>query len=141
MENIRSESVAPRRLTVLISGLFATLALLLAMVGLYGVISYSVAQRSHEFGIRMALGAAKGDILSLIVAQGFKQALAGIVVGMAGAFALRRVLGSLLFGITPADPTTFSAVALLLVAVALLACYIPARRATKVDPMVALRYE
>jgi putative ABC transport system permease protein len=141
MENIVAESFAPRRLTVLISGLFAALALLLAMVGLYGVLAYSVAQRSHEFGIRMALGAAKGDILRLIIAQGFKLALAGIVVGMAGAFALRRVLGSLLLGITPTDPITFGAVALLLVAVALLACYIPARRATKVDPMVALRYE
>ncbi len=141
MENIVAESVAPRRLTMLISGLFAALALVLAMVGLYGVISYSVAQRSHEFGIRIALGAAKGDILRLIVAHGFKLALAGIVVGMTGAFALRRVLGSLLFGITPTDPITFGAVALLLVAVALLACYIPARRATKVDPMVALRYE
>ena len=110
MENIVSESVAPRRLTMLISGLFAALALLLAMVGLYGVISYSVAQRSHEFGIRMALGAAQGDILSLIVAQGFRLAVAGIVVGMAGALALTRVLTSLLFGITPTDPLTFGAV-------------------------------
>ena len=141
MENIVSEFVAPRRLTMLISGLFAALALLLAMVGLYGVISYSVAQRSHEFGIRMALGAAKGDILRLIIAQGFRLAFAGIIVGMAGALALTRVLSSLLFGITPNDPVTFGAVAILLVAVALLACYIPARRATKVDPMVALRYE
>jgi putative ABC transport system permease protein len=141
MENIVSESVAPRRLTMLISGLFAALALLLAMVGLYGVISYSVAQRSHEFGIRMALGAAKSDILSLVVAQGFRLAMAGIVVGMAGALALTRVLKSLLFGITPTDPSTFGAVALLLVGVTLLASYIPARRATQVDPMVALRYE
>ena len=141
MQNIVSESVAPRRLTMLISGLFAALALLLAMVGLYGVISYSVAQRSHEFGIRMALGAAKGDILSLIVAQGFRLAMAGIIVGMAGALTLTRVLTNLLFGITPTDPLTFGAVALLLLGVTLLACYIPARRAAKVDPMVALRYE
>jgi putative ABC transport system permease protein len=141
MENTVSEFVAPQRITMLIAGLFATLALLLAMVGLYGVLSYSVAQRSHEFGIRMVLGAAKGDILRLIVAQGFKLALAGTTVGMAGALALTRVLTSLLFGITPNDPSTFVAVAILLVCVALLACYIPARRATKVDPMVALRYE
>jgi predicted permease len=141
MKNIVSESAAPRRLTMLISGLFASLALLLATIGLYGVISYSVAQRSHEFGIRMALGAGKYDILSLILAQGFKLAMAGIIVGMAGAFGLTRVLTSLLFGTTPDDPTAFGAVAILLVGVALLACYIPARRATKVDPMVALRYE
>jgi putative ABC transport system permease protein len=111
------------------------------MVGLYGVLSYSVAQRSHEFGIRMALGAEKDDILNLIVALGFRLAVAGIILGMAGALALTRVLTSLLFGITPNDPITFGAVALLLVGLALLACYIPARRATKVDPMVALRYE
>jgi putative ABC transport system permease protein len=141
MENTVSEFVAPQRITMLIAGLFATLALFLAMVGLYGVLSYSVAQRSHEFGIRMALGAAKGDILRLIVAQGFRLVLAGIIVGMAGALALTRVLSSLLFGITPNDPATFVAVAILLVCVALLACSIPARRATKVDPMVALRYE
>jgi putative ABC transport system permease protein len=141
MKNIVSESVAPRLLTMLISGLFAALALLLATIGLYGVISYSVAQRSHELGIRMALGAGKDDILSLIVAQGFRLAMVGIIVGMAGAFALTRVLTSLLFGITPNDPLAFGAVAILLVIVALLACYIPARRATKVDPMVALRYE
>jgi putative ABC transport system permease protein len=141
MENIASESVAPRRLTMIISGLFAALALLLAMIGLYGVISYSVAQRNHEFGIRMALGAEKGDILQLVVTQGLTLALAGIIVGMVGALALTRVLTSLLFGITPSDPLTFGAVALLLISVTLLACYIPARRATKVDPMVALRYE
>jgi putative ABC transport system permease protein len=141
MENIVSESVAPRRLTMVISGLFAGLALLLATIGLYGVISYSVAQRGHEFGIRMALGAGKGDILRLIVAQGFRLAAAGIVVGMAGALALTRVLTSLLFGIKANDPLTFGAVATVLTGVALLASYIPARRATKVDPMVALRYE
>jgi putative ABC transport system permease protein len=141
MQNIASEFVAPRRLTMLISGLFAGLALLLAMIGLYGVISYSVAQRNHELGIRMALGARKGDILRLIVAQGFRLAMAGIVVGMAGALALTRVLASILFGIRPNDPLTLGVVAITLVAVTLLACYIPARRATKVDPMVALKYE
>jgi putative ABC transport system permease protein len=141
MENIASESISPRRLTTIISGLFAALALLLAMIGLYGVISYSVAQRNHEFGVRMALGATKGDILRLVVSQGLALALAGIMVGMVGALALTRVLTSLLFGITPSDPVTFGAVALLLISVTLLACYIPARRATKVDPIVALRYE
>ena len=141
MENIVSESVAPQRLTTFIAGLFAALALLLAMIGLYGVVSYSVARRNHEFGIRTALGAGKGDIIHLIVGQGFRLAVAGIIVGMAGALALTRILASLLFGITPIDPVTFGAVAILLVGVALLACYIPARRAAKVDPMVALRYE
>lgn len=141
MSNIVSESVAPQRLTMLIAGLFAVLALLLAMIGLYGVITYSVAQRNHEFGIRMAVGAAKGDILQLIVTQGFSVAMIGIIAGMVGALALRRILASLLFGITPTDPLTFEAVALLLIGVALLACYIPARRAAEVDPMVALRHE
>jgi predicted permease len=141
MSNIVSESVAPQRLTMLISGLFAVLALLLAMIGLYGVISYSVAQRNHEFGIRMAVGAAKGDILQLIVTQGFSLAMTGIIVGIAGSLALTRILASLLFGIVPNDPLTLGAVALLLTGVALLACYIPARRAAEVDPMVALRNE
>ncbi len=141
MSNIVSESVAPQRLTMLIAGLFAVLALLLAMIGLYGVISCSVAQRNHEFGIRMAVGAAKRDILQLIVTQGFSLAMTGIIAGMVGALALTRILASLLFGITPTDPLTFGAVASLLVGVALLACYIPALRAAKVDPMVALRHE
>jgi putative ABC transport system permease protein len=141
MENIVSDSVAPQRLTMLIAGLFAGLALLLAMIGLYGVISYSVAQRNHEFGIRMALGAEKEDILHLIVTQGLRLAAAGIIVGMAGTLALTRVLASLLFRITATDPLVFGAVALLLVGATLLACYIPARRATHVDPVVALRYE
>ncbi|HYL85920.1 MAG TPA: ABC transporter permease [Candidatus Angelobacter sp.] len=141
MSNIVSESIAPQRLIMLIAGLFAVLALLLAMIGLYGVISHSVAQRNHEFGIRMAVGAAKGDILQLIVTQGFSLAMTGIIAGIVGSLALRRILASLLFGITPTDPLTFCAVALLLVGVALLACYIPARRAAAVDPMVALRHE
>ena len=141
MENIVSEFVAPQRLTMLIAGLFAALALLLAMIGLYGVISYSVAQRNHEFGIRLALGTTKGNILHLIVAQGLGLAMTGIIVGMLGALALKPVLASLLFGITPTDPLTFGTVALLLVGVTLLACYIPARRAAMVDPMVASRYE
>ena len=141
MEGIVSESIAPQRITMVIAGLFAAQALLLAMVGLYGVISYSVAQRNREFGIRMALGAAKNDILHLVVAEGFRLAAAGMIAGMAGALALTRILASLLFGIKLADPVLIAAVALLLVGTALLACYIPARRAAKVDPMVALRCE
>jgi len=141
MENIVSEFVAPRRLTMLIAGLLAALALLLAMVGLYGVISYSVAQRSHEFGIRMALGAERADILKLVVGQGSKLVLAGVGMGILGALALTRFVSSLLFGVKPTDPPTFLAVTLVLVAVALLASYIPARRATRIDPMEALRYE
>ena len=141
MESIVSEFVAPQRLTMLIAGLFAALALLLATMGLYGVVSYSVGQRTHEFGIRMALGATKGDILHLIVFQGSRLAMAGIMVGSAGALALTRVLASWLFDIAPTDPITFGAVAILLFGVALLACYVPARRAAGVDPMVALRYE
>jgi putative ABC transport system permease protein len=141
MESMASESVAPQRLTMTVSLLFAALALLLAMVGLYGVISYSVAQRSHEFGIRMALGAGRGDILKLVVGQGSKLILMGVGLGLLGALALTRFVSSLLFGVRPNDPLTFFTVMLTLIAVALLASYIPARRATKVDPMEALRYE
>ena len=141
MESLASESVAPQRLTMTVSLLFAALALVLAMVGLYGVISYSVAQRSHEFGIRMALGAGRGDILKLVVGKGSKLILMGVGLGLLGALALTRFVSSLLFGVKPNDPLTFFTVMLTLIAVALLASYIPARRATKVDPMEALRYE
>jgi predicted permease len=141
MENVVSESVAPRRLTMLISGLFAALGLLLATIGLYGVLSYSVAQRSHEFGIRMALGAERGDVLGLVVWQGLRLTVVGVIVGLASAWALTRFLTSFLFGVRPTDFATYVVVSLVLVAVSVLACYIPARRATKVDPMVALRYE
>ncbi len=141
LETIVSESSAPRRLTMLISGLFGALALLLAMVGLYGVISYSVEQRRHELGMRMVMGATKRDILRQIIAQGFQLAVSGIIVGMAGALILTRALTSVLFGITLTDPLIFGVVAVVLGGVALVACYVPARRATKVDPMVALRRE
>ena len=141
MESAAAESVAPQRLTMTVSMLFASLALVLAMVGLYGVTSYSVAQRTHEFGVRVALGAARRDILKLVLGQGSRVILVGVGMGILGALALTRFVSSLLFGVKPTDPLTFLGVTLLLIAVALLASYIPARRATKVDPLVALRYE
>jgi putative ABC transport system permease protein len=141
LESFVAENVAPRRLSVLLLSLFAGLALALATVGIYGVMSYSVTQRHREIGIRMALGAQAGDVLTLVVRQGTLLALAGVGTGLIGALALTRLIARLLFGIRPGDPLTFFVVALLLGMVALLASYIPARRASRVDPMVALRYE
>jgi putative ABC transport system permease protein len=141
MEERIAGYAAARRFYTLLLGIFAALAVALAGVGIYGVISYSVSQRHHEIGIRMALGADRTDILNLVVGQGFKLTLIGVVVGVAGALALARFLSGLLYGVKPTDPLTFVLVSLILTAMALLASYIPARRATKVDPMVALRYE
>ncbi len=141
MDQVLSEIVATRRYNMLLLGIFAGLALLLAAVGIYGVISYSVTQRTYEIGIRLALGADPGNIFGLIVGHGLVLTTIGLVIGLGGAFALTRFLSGMLFGVRPNDLTTFVGVSLLLMAVAVLACYIPARRATKIDPMVALRYE
>jgi len=134
-------ALATRRLTVALFNFFAVVALLLAAIGLYGVVSYSVAQRVRESGIRLALGAQTRDVLRLFVIQGMKPALVGIGLGLAAAFGLTRLLKSLLYGVSPTDPLTFGAIAVLLAIIALAACWLPARRATRIDPLVALRDE
>jgi ABC-type lipoprotein release transport system permease subunit len=129
------------RFSMLLLAIFAGVALILAAVGIYGVMSYSVAQRTHEIGIRMALGAQTGAVLKLAVGYGLKLVVVGIAIGLIAAFALTRVMATLLFGVTATDPATFTLISLLLICVAAIASYIPARRATKVDPIIALRYE
>ena len=141
METVISESVSDRRLNMMLLSIFASLALALASIGIYSVMAYMVTQHTREIGIRMALGAGRGDILKLVVGQGMVLALVGVAFGVPAAFALMRFLSSLLFGVSPGDPLTFAVVTLLLLGVAFLACYIPARRAMRTDPMEALRYE
>ena len=141
MSDVIRDTVAPRRFNTLVLTLFSGIALMLAALGIYGVMAYSVAESTHELGIRMALGARKSHVLGLIIRKGVMLTLIGVAIGLAIALALTRVMSTLLFGVAPTDATTFVAVSLLLIFVALLACYVPARRATKVDPLVALRYE
>jgi putative ABC transport system permease protein len=141
LEQLLGTSVAPRKFNMLLLGIFAGVALVLAAVGLYGVMSYSVSWRTHEIGIRMALGAKRADVLRLVVRQGMTMTLIGIALGLIGAFSMSRVLIGLLYGVSPTDPLTFTGVSIVLLIVALLACLIPARRATRVDPIVALRAE
>src|SRR5262249_5844686 len=141
MEELLSRSTLQRRFNMTLLAVFAALALILAGVGIYGVMAYAVTERRREIGIRMALGAQASDTLKLVISQGMRLTLVGVALGLMGAFALIRLMKNLLFDVRPADPLTFIVIALLLTSVALLACWIPARRATKVDPMIALRCE
>jgi putative ABC transport system permease protein len=141
LDELLSSSLSPRRFSVVLIGILAGLALALSAVGIYGVMSYTVGQRAQEIGIRMALGGQPGAMLALILGRGVRLALIGIAAGLSGALVLTRFLSSLLFGVEARDPLTFGGVAVLLVVVALGACYVPARRAMKVDPLVALRHE
>jgi predicted permease len=141
MDDVLAGSLAARRLSMILLSAFAVLALLLSCIGIYGVISHLVGQRTHEIGVRMALGAQSGDVMRLVLGHGARMALIGVAAGLAAALALTRLMAHQLFGVTAHDPLTFSAVAVLLASVSLLACYVPARRAVRVDPLIALRYE
>jgi putative ABC transport system permease protein len=141
LERLVDDAVGPRRLVTRLLGFFSSLALMLAALGLYGVMAFAVTQRQQEIGIRMAIGAQRRDILQMILRDGLKLVVIGVVVGLAGSLMFDRLLQGLLFGVSAYDPLTFVAIAGLLTVIATLACFLPARRATKVDPMVALRAE
>jgi len=141
MDVVSAESFAARRFEMLLMGLFAALAVALAAIGIYGVIAYAVAQRTREIGVRVAIGARMRDVVSLVLSGGLRLALLGIGIGVAGAVATTRLLSSMLYGIDPTDPATLVAVATALLAIALFACWLPARRAARIDPTEALRHE
>jgi ABC-type antimicrobial peptide transport system permease subunit len=141
MQEVYDKSVARTSFTLVMLGIAGTMALVLGIIGIYGVISYTVSQRKREIGIRLALGAQSGDVVQMVLRQGAALALVGVVIGVGAALGLTPLMRSLLFGVTAQDPQTFAAVVALLITVALVACYIPARRATRIDPLVALRYE
>jgi len=141
MERVIDERMSPKRLAASMMAVFALIALVLAGVGMFAVMSYAVSQRTHEIGVRMALGAQARDIFKLVIAQGLTLTLIGVAIGLVGAYAMTRAMSGLLYGVTATDPLTFAGITLMLGGVAMLACYVPTRRATRVDPMIALRCE
>jgi len=141
MQQLLAESISGRQFNMLLLTIFALVALVLALVGIYGVMSYTVTQRTHEIGIRVAIGAQPRDVFRMVIGQGMMLAMIGVAFGLVGAFGLTRLMTTMLFGVEPTDPATFVSIAVLLTAVALVACYIPGRRAAKVNPLIALRYE
>jgi ABC-type antimicrobial peptide transport system permease subunit len=141
LSEVIGDSLARQRFSMILLNSFAVVALLLASIGIYGVISYLVGQRTHELGIRLALGAQRGDVLRLILSHGLRMAVGGVALGLIAALALTRLLAEMLYGVSATDPATFAVIALVLTMVALVACFVPAWRATRIDPLVALRYE
>jgi ABC-type antimicrobial peptide transport system permease subunit len=141
MEEVIADTLADRRFSMIVLGVFAALALGLASMGIYGVISYLVGQRTREIGIRIALGAKRGDVLRMVLGEGMRLTLIGVVVGLIASLGLTRLMANMLFGVKATDPLTFAVLAIILATVALVGCYVPARRAMQVDPIVALRYE